>query len=398
MAQYLRLFDTVNEFNSAYTGEEYIEPWVSYTEENEHVDYNKSEMEKLLGTPLTFEVTGDGNIVWAISGSTSFAKTISYSKNGGEWTEITSTTAGVSIPVVSGDTVQFKGDNSYYASAWTSAGGGIEQRKSSFFKTTCTFNAYGNIMSLIDSEDFATLDTFEANGCFAGLFNGGWGNGATGLTSVANLVLPVKELTFGCYASMFHGCSSLVDVPQILATTMAESCYDGMFMYCTSLTSVPKDYLSAKTVFRRSYACMFWRCRNLSSIPDLPATALGASCYFRLFEETDITDASISPNYLSSANVLAEGCYVSMFGETNITRAPDLLASTLVERCYESMFGGCTNLNYIKCLATDVSASNCLSNWVTGVAASGTFVKKSGVAWPSGTGGIPTGWTVEDAS
>lgn len=41
MAQYLRLFETVNEFNSAYTGEEYIEPWVSYTEENEHVDYNK---------------------------------------------------------------------------------------------------------------------------------------------------------------------------------------------------------------------------------------------------------------------------------------------------------------------------------------------------------------------
>lgn len=29
----LRLFETNNEFVSAYTGSEYIEPWVSYTEE-----------------------------------------------------------------------------------------------------------------------------------------------------------------------------------------------------------------------------------------------------------------------------------------------------------------------------------------------------------------------------
>ena len=41
MAQYLHLFETENEFTSAYTGENYNEPWVSYTEETEKVDYNK---------------------------------------------------------------------------------------------------------------------------------------------------------------------------------------------------------------------------------------------------------------------------------------------------------------------------------------------------------------------
>ena len=41
MGKYLHLFDTVSAFTQEYNGEAYIEPWVSYTEENEHVDYNK---------------------------------------------------------------------------------------------------------------------------------------------------------------------------------------------------------------------------------------------------------------------------------------------------------------------------------------------------------------------
>jgi hypothetical protein len=64
------------------------------------------------------------------------------------------------------------------------------------------------------------------------------------------------------------------------------------------------------------------------------------------------------------------------------------------------MFYNCTNLNYIKCLATDISASNCTSNWVNGVAASGTFVKDPNITtstWETGANGIPSGWTVQDA-
>jgi hypothetical protein len=63
------------------------------------------------------------------------------------------------------------------------------------------------------------------------------------------------------------------------------------------------------------------------------------------------------------------------------------------------MFMGCTSLNYIKCLATDISAENCTSSWVHNVAASGTFVKPADTDWgEKGSGdGIPSGWTVENA-
>lgn len=44
MAKYLHLYESESAFNVEYNGNDYIEPWVSYTEETqgeEHVDYNK---------------------------------------------------------------------------------------------------------------------------------------------------------------------------------------------------------------------------------------------------------------------------------------------------------------------------------------------------------------------
>jgi len=70
----------------------------------------------------------------------------------------------------------------------------------------------------------------------------------------------------------------------------------------------------------------------------------------------------------------------------------------LASKCYERMFEGCTNLNLIKCLATNISATSCTNNWVNGVAASGTFTKAASMSgWSTGNNGIPSGWTVVDA-
>ena len=66
--------------------------------------------------------------------------------------------------------------------------------------------------------------------------------------------------------------------------------------------------------------------------------------------------------------------------------------------CYYQMFQGCTKLNYIKCLATNISASYCTYYWVNGVAFTGTFVKAARMtSWETGNSGIPTGWRVRNA-
>jgi hypothetical protein len=64
------------------------------------------------------------------------------------------------------------------------------------------------------------------------------------------------------------------------------------------------------------------------------------------------------------------------------------------------MFYGCKKLNYIKMLATNISATDCLYNWVFNVANTGTFVKNHAMtslptaSVSNGYRGIPSGWTV----
>ena len=114
---------------------------------------------------------------------------------------------------------------------------------------------------------------------------------------------------------------------------------------------------------------MFYGCTSLTTAPELPATTLANNCYESMFR----------------------GCI-------KLTSAPVLPATTLVYWCYNNMFRDCKNLNYIKCLATDISATDCIYNWVDGVASTGTFVKNPNMtSWPTGVNGIPTGWTVQDA-
>jgi hypothetical protein len=73
-----------------------------------------------------------------------------------------------------------------------------------------------------------------------------------------------------------------------------------------------------------------------------------------------------------------------------------LPATTLRKNCYYQMFSGCTNFNYIKCLATDIPAKNCTTNWLKSTAKKGTFVKAEGVTWTEGDSGIPNGWTIKE--
>ena len=328
---------------------------------------------------LTFDVKSDGSITWK-KGSYATAKTISYSKNDGEWTNITSTTSGVSIPVVTGDKVRFKGNNSSYSASNV-------YTYNNLFGGTATFDAYGNIMSLIGGDNFSNLTTLSSSYTFTGLFYN-----CAGLLSAENIILPATTLADGCYSSMFRN-TSLTTAPELPATALTDSCYANMFQDCTSLTTAP-SILPATTLVDHCYMGMFWGCTGLTSAPTLPATTLASYCYSSMFRDcASLTTAPTLP-----ATTLAIYCYRYMFnGCTSLTTAPVLPATTLVERCYYQMFYGCSLLNYIKCLATDISASNCTNDWVNGVAATGTFVKDPNMSsWTTGTSGIPTGWTVED--
>lgn len=113
------------------------------------------------------------------------------------------------------------------------------------------------------------------------------------------------------------------------------------------------------------------------------------------FYDSNVVDAS---NLILPATTLIKKCYDYMFLNCpNLTGAPELPAETLADYSYRGMFKGCSSLNYIKCLATDISATDCTNYWVEDVASAGTFVKSASMSgWTTGDNGIPTGWEVED--
>lgn len=114
------------------------------------------------------------------------------------------------------------------------------------------------------------------------------------------------------------------------------------------------------------------------------------------YNNTNIKNKTDS-ELLLPATKLANGCYGGMFsGCKKLTVAPNLPATGLRESCYRSMFKGCENLSSVTCLAKSISASDCTTDWLDGVAASGTFTKAAGADWSGKTGasGIPSVWNV----
>ena len=260
------------------------------------------------------------------------------------------------------------------------------------FSSTANFTAAGNVMSLLYGDNFENQTSLSGKDyALRNLFAG-----CTTLTNIDNMSLPARTLSTSCYRGMFSGCTSLTSVVNLVlsATTLAENCYNRMFYSCTSLTTAPE--LPATTLAENCYDSMFYGCTSLTTAPELSATTLVRRCYYNMFNRcTSLTTAPELP-----ATTLAIGCYYSMFYQnTSLTTSPVLSAETLVQDCYRQMFYNCRSLNKIICLATDISASNCTNNWVSNVAASGTFYKASGMSsWTTGNSGIPTSWTLVDYS
>ena len=197
------------------------------------------------------------------------------------------------------------------------------------------------------------------------------------------------RLKYYCGQYMFSGCTSLTTAPELPATTLVDYCYSHMFLGCTRLTAAP--VLPATILASGCYYSMFFNCTKITQAPALPATTLAKGCYEAMFSGcTSLTTAPELP-----ATTLTNNCYYNMFAGCNrLTEAPVLPATKLSSQCYAFMFSNCSKLSTIKCLATDISATDALLLWTSKVASTGTFYKATGVEWPTGTSGIPSAWTV----
>lgn len=296
---------------------------------------------------FTIEAVEGGNLVTYGNG----VKNGYYSKNDGEWIEFTFGATSNTIAMVAGDKIRVKCDD-------VPAGGGVFYSDGGL-----VVNVYGNIMSLAYGDNFSSATTLNTSSAFNSLFARG-SNYHLEIVDAGNLIIPVVSLPSGCCNYMFRNCSRLTKAPALPATTIGSSCYEQMFLNCTSLTTAP----------------------------DLPVLNLPYHCYRQMFMGcTSLIKAPI----ISGNKFTGSGSMQSMFaGCTSLTTSPDLNILDIYDSTtYNDMFSNCTSLNYIKCLGKLGNTTE-FTSFTYNVASTGTFVKKTGVTWATGTMGIPTGWTV----
>ena len=370
MNKYLRQFDTHQDYLDFLESEDYLEPNVSYCSDQNEVHYNPY-VHDYSKDYFTTKALENGSISFTIPAyfGTSYITSMSYSVDNGEtWTTINNTDdreqeLTINVNVNNGDKILWKGDANCLA--YNDGDGWFPN---SHFSSTSNYEVCGNVMSLLDGDNFKESDSFNYNNTFSGLFNS-----STKLIHSKNLILPVMTLTYQCYGSMFYNCTSLVDAPVLPATTLANWCYYYMFYGCTSLIVAPE--LPATTLKSNCYLSMFYNCTSLITAPELPTT-------------------SVTDNYSGS-------CYASMFENcTSLIEAPTLPIthfnndSTARGNCsqYNRMFYGCSNLNYIRCYLVK-SVNNCADDLLTGVAGTGVYVTTN-ITYSSQPVTIPQGWTI----
>ena len=135
---------------------------------------------------LTFEALEDGAF--------SFTENIKYSYNNGEWIQLNAGTNTCNIN--KGDIIRIKNDDAEYISC--------------SITKSLTFLAYGSF----DKSRIKCAHFFKDSK----------------IVNAKNIILG-RKLN---YNSMFSGCTSLVNAPELPATTLSESCYNSMFYGCVN--------------------------------------------------------------------------------------------------------------------------------------------------------------------
>lgn len=386
-------FSNIGEYNNE-VGEEILsQPNVSLIEDSGKVLFSNT-LPPFEEQYLTFIPLQDGQFKF-IPNKYNSGASISYSVDyGTTWNVLPFNTYTPTI--VSGHKVYWKGEgfgvkNSVFSINYNEDNGGI-----GYFASTCDFDAEGNPVSLYYGDDLNKEIYYEgykkwiknnkrcpSYGLY-GLFVHCNIVNAKNLALMSGTDSNFDKVETGVYQFMFSWCNKLVSAPTLPSLKTRDYCYQSMFNSCSSLVTAPTiASLNANDKPKQySYNNMFKSCYSLKE--NIPASLP------YMWDKDDDNDSKY--------------CYGAMFsGCKALESAPTLPSLHIPTGGYSGMFTSCNKVDYIKAMfvtpITNSSNNKYTTNWVNGVAASGTFVKNSAATWNvTGVHGVPNGWTVQTAS
>ena len=164
----------------------------------------------------------------------------------------------------------------------------------------------------------------------------------------------------------FYGASSMESALSMDITDAGDSCFNSAFHDCSALTDVSGLKMTLGQLRTKVLYYTFRSCTGLVTPPPISFTSFAASS--------------------------SENCLGMFYDCSSLESSFPLLPTTLVSKCYCAMFNNCRKLASVKCLATDLSATNCIYVWLANTSSTGVFIQAENVAYPRSSSGIPTGW------
>lgn len=248
----------------------------------------------------------------------------------------------------------------------------------------------------------------------------------------------------------FGGCAYMTTPPDLSnIVTVGNSAMWLMFYNCTSMNTAP-DLSSVTSVGTDAMSQMMWNCTAIQSGPDMSnITTASSSCFYQMFK--GCTSMTIGPDLSSLTTVGTSAMYGMFDGCTSIVSVSDMDGVTSVaNNGMYSMFSGCSALEYFNmgyvqsvgnyamqnmfynCTSLDVGIdlktittagasafanmyygcsslteafaptitwdTSKTSNWLYGVAATGTLTADSSIASSitlNSVSGCPSDWTLD---
>ena len=295
-----------------------------------------------LSQELTFRANETTTVYLATknSPSVSFANLfLQYSTDEGEtWNTFSASAAASKITIDAGGTMRLRRNPEQGTNA-TGFGHTSKEDQYRYFVTTGDFVLEGNIMSLLDGADFATMTEIPASYCCFNLLF--YQNAA--LKSIDNLRFPATTLKNRCYRSMFNACTGLTDISafHLPATALAPYCYLNMFYNCSGLATLNGFSLPATTLAEGCYQSMFYGCTGLTTfgnfsfpVVDLPLN----SCRYMFNGCTNL--ATAMPK-LEFGTIGQEACSLMFLNCKKLRATPMIEVDSIGSKGCHSMFSTC---------------------------------------------------------
>lgn len=231
--KYLHLFENQTEYD-ANRSNSYEEPWVSYTIENNTVNYNINigSEEWWITQPFGFEILSDGDlIIKYVSGNGSGSPTTTdfqYNKNVSEsWTSIPVYNQWIdnkyTISVSKGDIIQFKATNF--------SAGSDGRNYLTFCDSTCSYNVCGDIKSLVNGSATSTI-------YLPSLFRPCDKLYSAKKLIIANSLTSSGMTNIGSLSYFFYNCINLQEGPKLLSRISSSRYCTSMFNGCSNLKEI----------------------------------------------------------------------------------------------------------------------------------------------------------------